>query len=455
VARGLRRAAVDVTVVDRENHHLFQPLLYQVAMAGLSVQDIAAPTRAILSSQRNTSVLLAEVQRIDLSAKKVVLDKGTLDYDYLVLSAGAENSYFGHEEWRSLTCALKTADDALEIRRRVLLAFERAEREGDVFRRRALLTFVVVGAGPTGVELAGALSELARFVLAKDFRSIHPPSACVYLVEMAPRVLPGFEERLSAKALAQLRELGAEVLTGSGVSTVDDDGIELASGHRINAATVIWTAGVRPSPLIARLGVPVDRMGRVIVERDLSISGHAEAFAIGDVASFVQDGQALPGVVQVALQQGRAVARSIRDDLRGSPRAGFHYHDKGMLVSVGRSRAVAQLRHTRFSGRVAWWLWLVVHIWFLVGFRNRLVVFINWAWAYLTYKQGARVITGKHDVPLPMQPVVPGPGPARSKRADPNENAGPARSKRADPNGGPEPSPVAPVPARRGALGGT
>jgi NADH dehydrogenase len=406
-ARALRRAPVKVTIVDRENHHLFQPLLYQVAMAGLSVQDIAAPTRAILSKQRNATVLLAEVMQIDLGARQVVLDAGVLAYDFLIVASGAETSYFGHDDWRARTSALKNADDALEIRRRVLLAFELAEREGEVFRRRALLRFVVIGAGPTGVELAGAMSELARVVLAKDFRSIEPASAQVYLVEIAPRVLPTFEDALSAKALAQLRELGVDVLTGSGVRAVDEDGIELASGQRIHASTVIWTAGVRPSPLATRLGVALDPAGRVVVDQDLSIPGHPEAFAIGDIASFVEDGRPLPGVSPVAMQEGRAAARAIIGDLRSAPRGPFRYHDKGMMVSVGRSRAIAQLRHLRFGGRLAWWLWLVVHIWYLVGFRNRLVVVINWAWAYLTYKQGARVITGQHAPPLPAKPVLP------------------------------------------------
>jgi NADH dehydrogenase len=414
-ARALRRAPVDVTIIDRENHHLFQPLLYQVAMAGLSVQDIAAPTRAILSKQRNATVLLADVTRIDLSGQKVVLDAGDLAYDFLIVAAGAETSYFGHEDWRARTTALKSADDALEVRRRVLLAFELAEREGDVFRRRALLRFVVIGAGPTGVELAGALAELSRVVLAKDFRSIESATAQIYLVEMAPRILPTFEEGLSAKAREELRELGVEVLTGSGVRAVVDDGIELASGQRIHACNVIWTAGVRPSPLASGLGVELDRAGRVVVDGTLSIPGHREAFAIGDLASFVQDGRPLPGVSPVAMQEGRAVARAIVADVRGVPREAFHYHDKGMMVAIGRSHAVAQLRHLRFGGWLAWWLWVIVHIWYLVGFRNRLVVVINWAWAYLAYKQGARVITGLRQRPLPVKPVLP--EPAREERA--------------------------------------
>jgi NADH dehydrogenase len=396
-ARSLAGAPVNVTVVDRENHHLFQPLLYQVAMAGLSAQEIAAPTRSILSRQRNAAVLLADVTGVDLAEKRVDLDAGSIPYDYLIVAAGAQTSYFGHEEWATIAPGLKTAEDALEVRSRVLLAFELAEREFDPIRRRELLNFAVIGGGPTGVELAGALGELARNVLARDFRSIDPASAQIHLVEAGPRILPTFTEDLSTAALLALRRLGVKVLTMAKVVGVDEHGVDLAGGGRINSATTIWTAGVRPSPLASRLGVETDRAGRVKVARDLSIPGHPEAFVIGDMAAFEQDGAPLPGVSPVALQEGRAAAESIRRSLRGLPRREFRYRDKGMLATIGRSSAVAQLQHARLHGFVAWIVWLVVHIWYLIGFRNRVVVLVDWAWAYLTYQRGARVVTA----PLP------------------------------------------------------
>ncbi len=403
-ARGLRDAPVDVTVVDRENHHLFQPLLYQVAMAALSVPDIAAPTRSVLARQKNTTVLLAEVVSVDLARRRVTLDAGELSYDFLILAAGAETSYFGHEQWEPLAPGLKRVDDALEIRKRVLLAFELAEREGDPFRRRELLNFTIIGGGPTGVELAGALSELSRHVLAKDFRSIDPTSAQVHLLEAGHRILPTFAEDLSAKALAQLTELGVHVLTGARVTHIDEHGVELATGERVTSSTNVWAAGVRPTPLAAKLGVERDRSGRVVVREDLSIPDHPEAFAVGDMAGVVQDGVPLPGVSPVAKQEGRAVARTIVETLRGGERTRFRYHDKGTMATIGRSRAIAQLRRTHMSGFVAWFAWLVVHIWYLIGFRNRIVVMINWAWSYITYKRGARVITGLRHLPPPTRP---------------------------------------------------
>jgi NADH dehydrogenase len=406
-ARGLRRVPVNVIVIDRENHHLFQPLLYQVATASLSVQDIAAPTRSILRTQKNGAVLMAEVRSIELERRRVVLDAGVLDYDFLVLAAGAEPNYYGHPEWEAIAPGLKCADDAVEVRKRVLLAFELAEREGDLYRRRELLNFTVIGGGPTGVELAGALAELAKKALARDFRAIDPTSAQIHLVEAGPRILPTFAPDLAEKALRQLKHLGVRVLTGTRVTAVDEHGVDLGGGGRIATATVLWTAGVQPSPLAAELGVSRDAAGRIVVEPDLSIPGYPEAFAIGDVASFVQDGAPLPGLSPVAIQEGRAVARSIARTLRGEARTPFRYRDKGTLATVGRARAIAQLDGVHLSGFVAWVTWLIVHIWYLIGFRNRLVVMLNWAWTYLTFHRGARVISGLRHPLVPIHPTVP------------------------------------------------
>ena len=422
--KALRRAPVSVIVVDRENHHLFQPLLYQVATASLSVQDIAAPTRSILRTQKNAAVLMAEVCSIDLEGHHVVLDAGVLGYDFLVLAAGAATTYFGHPEWERIAPGLKCADDAIEIRKRILLAFELAEREGDPYRRRELLNFAVVGGGPTGVELAGAIAELARMALARDFRAIDPRSAQVHLVEAGPRILPTFPEDLGEKALRQLRSLGVRIVTSAQVSAVDEHGVDLGGGGRITAATVLWTAGVRPSPLAAELPVARDAAGRIIVEPDLSIPGHPEAFAIGDLACFVQDGAPLPGVSPVAIQEGRAVARTIErslpesraracsranlhGSLSGDPRTPFRYRDKGAMATIGRSRAIAQLGAIHLSGFVAWLAWLTVHLWYLIGFRNRFIVVLNWAWTYLTFSRGARVISGLRQPLVPTHPAVP------------------------------------------------
>ncbi|HVU06032.1 MAG TPA: NAD(P)/FAD-dependent oxidoreductase [Polyangiaceae bacterium] len=398
-AKALRRTPVRVTVVDRENHHLFQPLLYQVAMAGLSPADIAVPIRSALSGQENTQVLLADVTRVDLPGKAVVLESGErLSYDYLVVAVGAKTNYFGHEDWTRHALGLKTLDDAVEIRRRVLLAFEAAEREEDADARRRLLTFVVIGGGPTGVEIAGSLVELARFVLAKDFRRIRDERVRVVLVEATDRLLPGgFDAALATSAKGQLEELGAEVRLGTRVTGIDEHGVRL-EGSVIEASTVLWTAGVRAKRLAETLGVELDRSSRVKVLEDCSIPGHPEAFAVGDVACFVPAGDKspLPGVSPVAMQQARFVAKVIRARaLRQDPPRTFHYLDKGIMATIGRSRAVAQTGGLKLSGGIAWLAWLLVHIFYLIDFRNRLAVLLNWTFNYLTYGRGARLITGE------------------------------------------------------------
>jgi NADH dehydrogenase len=394
-ARHLADAPVRVTVVDRRNHHLFQPLLYQVATAGLSPGDIAYPIRSVLRHQSNARVLLADVVGIDVDRRRIRLADGELDYDFLILAAGAGHAYFGHDDWEKDAPGLKTLEDALDVRRRILLAFERAERETVAAVRRDLLTFVVVGGGPTGVELAGAIAEISRHVLVSDFRAIDPREARIVLVEAGPRILPAYTPPTSARAAAMLRARGVEVRTGSPVTGVDAAGVRLGE-ERIGARTVVWAAGVAASPLARTLGTPVDRAGRAIVEPDLSIPGHPEVFVIGDLALFLhQTGHPLPGLSPVALQQGRAAARNILLTLAGRPRRPFHYVDKGILAVIGRSAAVAEIAGIRTSGLLAWLLWCFVHIFFLIGFRNRVIVMMEWAWAYLTFQRGARLITGE------------------------------------------------------------
>ncbi len=394
-ARELRNAPVRVTVIDRHNYHLFQPLLYQVATATLSPADIAEPIRQIVHKQRNTEVLLAEVTGVDRERRMLSLADGrTLGYDYLILAAGAVDQYFGHDDWATVAPGLKTIDDATEIRRRFLLAFEHAEQVTDPELCRALLTFVVIGGGPTGVEMAGAFAEMAHHTLRHEFRRIDPTTARIILLEGGPRLLPAYDEDLSRKAKEQLEELGVEVRLNSIVT-----GIELGAVHvgeeRIATYPVVWAAGVAASPLGKGLGVPTDRMGRVKVGPDLSIPGHPEVFVIGDQASIThQTGEPLPGVAQVALQGGQSAARNIVRTLRGVPRETFHYHDKGSMATIGRAKAIAQIGKVALSGFVAWLSWLFVHIFFLIGFRNRLAVFIAWAWSYVTWQRGARLITG-------------------------------------------------------------
>jgi NADH dehydrogenase len=400
-AKALGGTDVAVTVVDRLNYHLFQPLLYQVAMASLSATDVAYPIRRILRHQANVEVLLDEVRAIDLSARRVSLASGiALAYDYLIVAAGAETSYFGHAEWAPRAAGLKDLNDALEVRRRVLSALEAAESTGDPAEKKRLLTFVVVGGGPTGVELAGAIADLSREILFEDFRQVKPSETRVVLVEMAGRILLPFDPSLSARAQDQLRELGVEVRTGVRVERIDDGGV-LVGGEVIPSRTVLWAAGVRPSPLGAALGVPLDRTGRVIVEPDCAIPGHREAFVIGDMAALTPAGATapLPGISPVAIQQGRATARNILRAKGDLPRQPFRYFDKGFMATIGKARAVAQLGRLRLSGLVAWLTWVVVHLWYLVGFRNRLTVFLNWIWAYIVSSHTARIITGRAPPP--------------------------------------------------------
>jgi NADH dehydrogenase len=439
-AKRLKKAPVRVTLLDRENHHLFQPLLYQVATAGLSPADIASPIRSLVRRQRNTRVLLAEALSIDLDGRTVELERGTLDYDYLVLAAGAATTYFGHDEWSTIAPPMKCMNDAIEVRRRVLMAFEEGERETDPARRRELLDFAVIGGGPTGLELAGAIAELARRALARDFRSIDPKAAQITLLEAGPRLLPTFDPRLSERAAAQLAELDVDARTNARVTRVDEHGVTLASGDHIRAATVIWAAGVRPVALVDTIHVERDRAGRIKVRDDLSIPGHPEAFAIGDVASFEQDGKCLPGLAPVAQQEGRAVARSIVATVGGRERRRFHYFDKGVMATIGRSRAVAQIARLRLSGLIAWLAWVVVHVLTLIGFRNRVVVMFTWIWSYVTFKRGARLITGLE------HPLFDGPHEARHLTPAGTNANGPTPSPASTRSPAPAPTP-APTPA--------
>jgi NADH dehydrogenase len=398
-ARALRRAPVRVTLLDRRNHHLFQPLLYQVATGGLSPGEIAYPIRAVVRNQKNTQVLLAEATGIDLKRRQVRLADGVLGYDALILAAGARHSYFGHPEWEPLAPGLKDVEDALEIRRRILLAFERAEREPDPERRRAELTFAIVGGGPPGVELAGAIADIARRVLVEDFREIDPRDTRVLLLEAGLRLLPAFPILLSAKAEDALRELGVEVRTSTLVTGVSEDHVEV-DGEPIPARTILWAAGVRASSLAATLGLPLDRAGRVEVEPDLTLPGHPEVAIIGDLARLRdRDGRWLPGLAPVAMQQGRAAAANIASAVKGAPRRPFRYVDKGNLAAIGRARAVADIHGLQLSGLPAWLVWLFVHILFLIGFRNRVLVSMEWTWDYLSFQQAARLITGRIEWP--------------------------------------------------------
>ncbi len=393
-ARALARAPVRVTVIDRRNHHLFQPLLYQVATAALSPGDIAYPIRSILRHQANATVLLADVLEVEPEARRVVLDEGSLNYDYLIVATGARHSYFGHDDWEAAAPGLKSLEDALEIRRRILLAFEKAERETDLERRRTFLTFVLVGGGPTGAELAGAIAEISRHVLVSDFRSIDPREARVLLLEAGPRILPTFPAELSGRAAESLRRLGVEIRESSPVTAIAPDSVEIA-GVPLAAATILWCAGVAASPLTRSLAAPLDRAGRVLVEPDLTIPDHPEIFVIGDQAAFLhQSGKPLPGVAQVAIQAGRHASKNIRRAIVGDPMLPFHYRDPGNLAVLGRAAAIADLGRVRLSGFAAWLFWCFVHILFLIGFRNRVLVMFEWAWSYLTWQRGARLITG-------------------------------------------------------------
>ena len=419
-AQELAKAPVQITVIDRKNYHTFQPLLYQVATAGLSPGEIAAPIRSILRSHQNIEVLMAEVTEFDLDRRWVKTSDGDMPYDYLIVAAGATHSYFGHDDWEPYAPGLKTIEDALEIRRRVLLAFELAERRAAIGATATPLNFVVVGGGPTGVELAGTLAEIARHALAHEFRSIDPARTHILLIEGGPRILPAYAEDLSGKAQEQLHQLGVEVRTSTTVTQIEP-GAVMAGDTRLPATVILWAAGVAASPLGKCLGTSVDRAGRVLVQPDLTVPGHRDVFVIGDLAALKDaQGKLLPGVAPVAMQQGRFVAKIIREELKSrsisaagvptltrSSREGgnsdsrpvFQYWDKGSLATIGRAAAVAQFGKLHISGFIAWLSWLFIHILFLIGFRNRLLVFIQWAWSYVTYERGARLITGSTYLP--------------------------------------------------------
>jgi NADH:ubiquinone reductase (H+-translocating) len=390
-AKQLAKANAVVTLIDRTNHHLFQPLLYQVATAALAAPDISAPIRKLLSKQRNVTVWMASVDRVDVEKKTVMADGQRVDFDFLVVATGMRHGYFGHDDWATYAPGLKTLGEALDIRRRILRAFEAAEVEASAEQRRAWTTFVVIGAGPTGVELAGALAEIAGRTLASDFRRFDPRTTRVVLVEAGPRVLPSFSERMSASARKALESLGIEVRTGSAVSTVTAEFVDVGS-DRIAARTVLWAAGVRASPLAAQLGVPIDRVGRIWVEEDLSVPDRPDVFVVGDLIAKTQEGKPLPGVAQLAIQSGRHAADNIMRSIAGRQRLPFRYVDRGSLATIGRNKAVAQMGRLEFTGVVAWWLWLVVHVLALVEFRRRIAVLVEWAWAYFSWQRRSRVI---------------------------------------------------------------
>jgi NADH:ubiquinone reductase (H+-translocating) len=403
-ARGFAGSPARVTLVDRHNYHLFQPLLYQVATASLSPGDIASPIRWVLRHQRNVEVLLARAESIDTANRRVALDRGdSLTYDYLIVATGAAHAYFGHPEWAERAPGLKTLDDALEMRRRVLLAFEAAERETDPAAQQRLLTFVIVGGGPTGVELAGALGEIARQSLRHDFRKIRPESARIILLEGSPHVLPTFPDSLRSRARASLTRLGVDVRTSSLVVGIDADGVTWrpadaskdAEGQRISAQTVLWAAGVAASPIAKSLGVPLDRAGRVFADPTLRVAGHPEVFVVGDICTLEQDGRALPGVAQVAMQGGAHAAKNVLHAMRGEPLEPFRYKNYGNAATIGRGSAVIDLSSFKLSGFVGWIFWIFLHIFWLIGFRNRFVVLTEWAWAYLTFQRRVRLITGE------------------------------------------------------------
>jgi NADH:ubiquinone reductase (H+-translocating) len=398
-AKALKHAPVRVTLIDRRNFHLFQPLLYQVATASLAPSDIAHPIRGVLRKHSNTEVWMAEVVDIDVEGKRIILEDAEVPYDYLILATGATHAYFGHDEWAEVAPGLKTIDDATELRRRFLHAFEEAEREADVNARRSQLTFVIIGAGATGVELAGAMAEIARKVIPKDFRAIDTTTARILLLEGGPRVLSAYPEKLSAKAQKHLEKLGVEVRTNALVTNIEH-GAVCVGDERIATHNVFWAAGVAASPLGAQLGTKLDRAGRVLVNSDCTIPGHPELFVIGDLAHFEQDGQMLPGVCQVAMQMGTYAAKTIRRDLEGKPRRDFRYFDKGNMATIGRAAAVADIKGLKFGGFLAWILWVFIHILYLIGFRNRIVVMIQWAWQYIGWRRGSRLITGDLDMHL-------------------------------------------------------
>ena len=395
-AKALRKfSELEITLIDRRNHHLFQPLLYQVAMAGLSPADIAAPIRGVLSGQKNLQVVCGEVESVDAENNRLKTSIGDLEFDYLLLACGAMHSYFGKNEWEKFAPGLKSLEQATEIRRRVLHAFEQAELAEDALEQRKHLTFVIVGGGPTGVELAGAIGEMSRFTLAKDFRNIDAKSARIMLIEAGPRILPMFSEPLASRAMRDLEGLGVQTWTNSRVTAVSENGVEIES-ESINASTVLWAAGIEASPIGRESGMRCDRQGRVVVQKDLSLPNHANIFVIGDQCSFADENdRTLPGVAPVAVQQGRHFAKVIRAELEGKTRPEFRYVDKGQMATIGRSRAIAETGKMRLTGFTAWSAWLLVHIYFLTGFRNRLFVMMSWAWSFITFRRGARLILAK------------------------------------------------------------
>jgi NADH dehydrogenase len=399
-AKKLAHSPVDVTLVDRKNHHLFQPLLYQVATAGLSPAEIAVPIRQVLEKKPNVEVLLGEVKDFNLADHKVLLDHGSLEFDYLIVATGATHSYFGHDEWAQNAPGLKTIENALEIRRRILLAFEIAERQAYSSGTHPQLNFVVIGGGPTGVELAGTLAEITRHALAEDFRHVDPRRTRILLVEAGHRLLAAYPEDLSASAAEQLQKLGVEVRTGTPVTEVAPDHVRIGDHEIVNAAVILWGAGVRASSLGRKLGAPLDKAGRVIVNNDCSLPDQPNVFVVGDLAAMkMENGKPVPGVAPAAIQQGKYVAEIIAHDLKGRPRRPFHYLDKGSLATIGRAAAVADFGKIHLSGFIAWLGWLFIHIFFLIGFRNRVIVLIDWAWSYFTMERSARLITGSTELP--------------------------------------------------------
>lgn len=402
VAKELRGERIEVTLIDRRNFHLFQPLLYQVATGSLSPGEVASPLRAVFHKDQNVQVLLGEIVDIDPAARKVLLKEGDIAYDTLVVCAGSQSSYFGHDDWEHVAPGLKTIEDAIEIRHKILFAFEAAERESDPAKRRAWLTFVVVGAGPTGVELAGALGEIANDTLRNEFRSIRPEEARILIVDGSPRVLPPYAPELSAAAEKHLISLGVRTRNNVRVTGIDENGVQIhgaAGDERIETKTVLWAAGVAASPLgrkiAERTGAPVDKQGRLIVEQDLSVPGHPEILIAGDLANFGQDGKPVPGVAPVAMQQGRYAGKLIVKRLRNETMPPFHYFDKGSLAVIGRAAAVAEIAGFKLHGFIAWLVWLFVHLMYIVQFQNRVLVFIQWGFEYLTFNRGSRLITGE------------------------------------------------------------
>jgi len=386
---------VNVTLIDQRNHHLFQPLLYQVAMAGLSPAEIAAPIRSMLSKYRNIKVLQCKVENIDKENNRIISGLGEISYDYLILACGAQHAYFGHDEWEEYAPGLKSIEQATEIRRRVLMAFEKAEIADNRDEQKKLFTFVIVGGGPTGVELAGAIGEMSRFTLDRDFKNIDPKHTRVILIEAGPRILPSFPEKLASRAMRDLEKAGVQVWTSSTVTNIDGEGVEI-NNERIKAATILWAAGVQAAEINYKINVELDRQGRILVEPDLTIKNFNNIFVVGDQSNFShQTGMPLPGIAPVANQQGRFAAKTILSEINGEKRGNFKYVDKGQMATIGRTRAIAQIRNFSFDGFIAWLAWLFIHIYFLTGFKNRLFVFLQWPWSYFTFGRGARLIIGK------------------------------------------------------------